>query len=355
MTQKRTLPENKGLPERWRFRYNAYYYQVPKAVRHHWDGKSEFRLGKTLPEAHKTFAKRIAAYSNELNTMAELLSRYEVEVVITKKPATQKSNKISLERLIRVFGNQPVAGIKSRHVYQYKDACTKKHGATSYNRDHEVLSHAFSKAIEWGVIDEHPMKGKVTKNGIKEGVKPRDRYVEDWEVNEALKVASPFIQHYIHLKLITGLRKSDLLSITLSDLKEDGIKVTPRKTAGSSGKTITFSWTPELRQVINNIKELRHPRLASVYLFCTKRGQPYIKEDGRTSGFDSTWQRFIKRALEETKLEVRFTENDLRAKAASDTDLSHASKLLGHTNPSITDRVYRRKGEVVKPNSWSEK
>jgi hypothetical protein len=30
-------------------------------------------------------------------------------------------------------------------------------------------------------------------------------------------------------------------------------------------------------------------------------------------------------------------------------DLEHASKLLGHTEQEITEKVYRRVGETVKP------
>ncbi|NRP55502.1 integrase, partial (plasmid) [Xylella fastidiosa] len=40
---------------------------------------------------------------------------------------------------------------------------------------------------------------------------------------------------------------------------------------------------------------------------------------------------------------------DIRPKAASELPLEHASKLLGHTQQQITQRVYRRVGEVVKP------
>ncbi|WP_233242657.1 hypothetical protein [Xylella fastidiosa] len=44
-----------------------------------------------------------------------------------------------------------------------------------------------------------------------------------------------------------------------------------------------------------------------------------------------------------------FQFRDIRPKAASELPLEHASKLLGHTQQQITQRVYRRVGEVVKP------
>ena len=44
-----------------------------------------------------------------------------------------------------------------------------------------------------------------------------------------------------------------------------------------------------------------------------------------------------------------FQFRDIRPKAASELPLDHASKLLGHTEHEITEKVYRRVGEVVKP------
>jgi len=56
------------------------------------------------------------------------------------------------------------------------------------------------------------------------------------------------------------------------------------------------------------------------------------------------------RVMEETRVTEHFTEHDLRAKCASDaTTLEHARSLLAHADSKITDRVYRRKPDLVKP------
>jgi integrase len=102
------------------------------------------------------------------------------------------------------------------------------------------------------------------------------------------------------------------------------------------------------KRVIDENKKVRK-KINSIWLFHINIGQPYIKKDGTANGFDSIWRRFINKALYETKLKERFTEHDLRAKVASDIESEHASKLLGHTKTEITERVYRRKTETVKP------
>ena len=59
----------------------------------------------------------------------------------------------------------------------------------------------------------------------------------------------------------------------------------------------------------------------------------------------------MKKALLITDLNEKFTEHDLRAKVASDSTLTYAHQLLGHSSPEITARIYRRKPELVKPSS----
>ena len=56
-------------------------------------------------------------------------------------------------------------------------------------------------------------------------------------------------------------------------------------------------------------------------------------------------------ALFKTGLQVKFTEHDLRAKVASDMEIGHARSLLGHSSSEFTNRVYRRKSELIKPSS----
>jgi integrase len=339
--------ENKGLPARWTLQHGAYYYRVPPGLEAFWDGKQMYRLGKTLPEAYKSWASRLDA-NDKANTVGQLLDRYALEVVPTKAASTRASNLLYIKQLRAVFGEMPLESIKPKHVYKYVDSRSAK---VSAHREVEVLSHAYTKAVQWGYIDRHPFKGEVRL----EGEKPRTRYVEDWELLEALSLPSPklkssieIIQAYLKLKLLTGLRRSDLLQLTVADLQEDGIHVTPSKTANSSGARIIIQWSDELRTAIAEVKRVRP--VLSPYLFCTRRAECYVKEDGKANGWDSIWQRFMDKLLTDTKLTQRFTEHDIRAKCASDAlTLAHAQQLLSHADSRTTQRIYRRKPEMVKP------
>lgn len=170
--------ENNGLPTRWKLVHNAYYYRVPPGLEYMWDGKKMFRLGGTLPEAYKKWSERIANPERARN-IGQLLDRYLLEVVPTKAVSSQESNRIFIATLRKAFADAPLEAIKPKHVYQYVDKRSKK---TSAHREIEILSHAYTKAVQWGYIDHHPFKGEVRL----EGEKPRTRYVEDWELLEAL-------------------------------------------------------------------------------------------------------------------------------------------------------------------------
>lgn len=357
MPRKR-LPQNKGLPERWRFAHGAYYYQVPIGFESKWDGKKLFRLGKTLGEAYKAWSEKMSS-QRDISTIGQLLDRYAIDVIPTKSVKTRIENARYIVHLKGVFGDMPIDDIEPKDIYKYIDLrkekkCIGKNGKQTgglsiARREISIFSHAFTKAVEWGYIKRHPFKGELRL----EGEKPRTRYVEDWEIVECLSLKSPrkkgginVIIPYIRLKLITGMRRGDMLRLKTSDLKEDGIHVTTAKT----GKPVIYLWSDELRISVDRVISAR-PVDISPYLFCTSRGLPYINEKtGSVSGWDSMWQRFMNRVLEETKVESRFTEHDLRAKCASDAETSeHARKLLAHADVRMTEKVYRRAPERVNP------
>lgn len=369
MSAKKRNPENRGLPSRWKYQHGAYYYRVPPGLEQMWDGKQMFRLGKTLHEAYKVWAMRL---ENQISvtTIGGLLDRYALQVVPTKAVSTHEQQAIWIRQLHKVFGKMPITALKPHMVYRYVDERSKKQpeelttstgkkvirmrgGKTTAHREKELLSHAFTKAVEWGYINRHPFKGEIELTGIR----PRDRYVEDWEIVEALSLPSVrkkgsilAIQAYIRIKLMTGMARSDLLRLKIGEhIQDDGIHIQRHKTASTTGKRTTYRWIPELEAAVKQAKKVR-PAMSD-FLFCNRYGVGYINENtGKANGWDSMWQRFMERVLAETKVTESFTEHDLRAKCASDADsLEHACALLSHADARTTKAFYRRKPEIVTP------
>jgi integrase len=214
-----------------------------------------------------------------------------------------------------------------------------------------VLSHIYTMCVQWGLIHAHPFKGE-TEFRREMQPQPRKRYVEDWEIIEALSVlprqkrgSVRMCQAYIRLKLLTGLRQTDLLRLRPADFDDIGIRVETSKTVSRQH----FTWTPELRSAVDLALAARPVDIAP-WLFCTRKGECYVDDNGIASAFGHIWGRFVDRVLEETELKVRFTERDLRAKVASDAEsLERARELLGHADARLTQRVYVRKPTRIPP------
>lgn len=117
---------------------------------------------------------------------------------------------------------------------------------------------------------------------------------------------------------MTGLRRGDILRLTLADIAADGIHVQPHKRVRTTGKKLIIEWDQdgELHALVDEILALPpSPRIQGAPLFVTRQGRQLIKADGQASGFDTLWQRFMRRLAEDTKV-THFQRRDLRAVVA---------------------------------------
>ena len=146
----------------------------------------------------------------------------------------------------------------------------------SANRELALLSHMFKKAIRWGYTEHNPCLKVERFQEIS-----RSRYIENWEYVAFRKFAGPLVAAYMDFKLLTGLRKGDILKIKLNQIKDDGIHIHINKTK----KDVVIEWTPTLKEAYRNIRKIKRP-INGLYLFSTRTGQPYSD-----SGFASIWQR----------------------------------------------------------------
>jgi hypothetical protein len=193
--RQRVLAENQGLPKRWSFYHGAYYYSVPNGEESSWDCKKRFRLESNLEDAYGIWADRLKARI-EVRRIEQLLDRYLLEVTPTKAKRTQADEPGYAAHLKRCFGHMRLQDIEPQHIYQYfdrrKDQTKDKEGNLAKSRqaktqsrnELQMLSHAFTKAAEWGYIRAHPYKKEVRLDKER-GQKARDRYIEDWVLTVA--------------------------------------------------------------------------------------------------------------------------------------------------------------------------
>jgi integrase len=322
---------NKHLPQRVYLKCGAYYY-VDLSNKWH-------LLSRSLPEALAIYAAKFAM-PKRIITMNDLIDRYLCEIAPQKAKRTYRAE-LQYSKLIKItFGDMDPSAITPVFVYGYLDERYKK-SIVSGNKEVALLSNVFSYAIRWGIVDKNPCRD-IKK--MSEG--KRDRYISHKEFAFVKRCATPFMRAVMDLAYITGLRRGDIISLQLSQLTNEGIKVDTSKTKAK----IIIEWSIKLKRCVEFLKNCRYP-IRSVYLVCNQQGQPYSD-----SGFNSMWRRTILTAKEKAEKAGKqfewFHFNDIRRKTATDMkkkyNVFHAQDLLTHKTPKMTDH-YISGYRVAKP------
>lgn len=312
------------------------------------DGKRvEISLGTDLAAAKRKWAELEGKPAPaDASLMAFVFDKYENDILPTKAAGTQRVDRGYIKKLRKAFGAAPIDNIKPSDIARYRDGRSAK---VSANREVTLLSHIFNMAREWGFTTrENPCRG-VRKN--KE--RPRDYYAEDDVWKAVYSKAAPELRDAMDLNYLTGQRPSDVLKMTVHDIRDDELRVRQNK----GGKLLRIHLTQtgnrtQLGQLVDRLVE-RAEQLKARHLV-TDNGQKLSYSMLRRR-YDTARAAAAAEALEYDDEELadrikKFWFRDIRPKAASEiVDLREASDLLGHTNTAITKRVYRRKGEVAKP------
>lgn len=320
---------DKHLPRRVYRRHGAYYF-VDAAGRWH-------RLGDSLSEMYAALSRFIEARPCE--TVKDLVERYQREVLASYSAKEQKNRAPHLARIVAVFGEMLPQEVTGQHVRAFRDRIGER-GGKEWGRPQRALkalaalSHVFTWACEWGVVDKNPCAGVLRPPQPK-----RKRYPTDAEFRAVRDRCPPMHQVAMDIAYLTGLRRENVLAIDRDSETDEGLRVF----TGKTGKLLLFKWTDELREVMRRGWSLG-PRVRR-YLICTRDGQRYTGD-----GFYTIWKRARAKALQDGALEHPYRFNDIRAKSATDDeDLDRASKRLGHTTRQTTERFYIRGAKKVEP------
>lgn len=323
MGRRRTV--DLSLPPRLHMKGERYYH-VSSTLPRVWTA-----LGKDRPRALLEWARIEGAMPDPaIRTFEAVAQRYELEVIPTKAPRTQRDNFKELQNLRAVFGRMLIDAIKPHHVRGYLDARGQS-GKARANREKALLSHMFNKAREWGYTDAtNPCQG--VKGFTEAG---RDRYVTDDEFQAVRAKADSTLQDAMDIALLTGQRPADVLKILRTDIRDGALFVAQNKT----GTKRAIEIVGELADVLTRITT--RPRVRqSAYLI--------QDDDGKPLSLLALRGRFDKARK---AAGVSFQFRDIRAKTASDTgDLGHSQRLLGHKNRDMTEHYVRERiGSRVKP------
>lgn len=299
------------------------------------DGKNKYiGLGRDYREALLKYTDLVAPVEGRVClSFGGLVERY-VETVLPQKSHRYCKEQTRLSRfVIAGLGEIPIEGVKPRIINRYLTHREKQSGALTAQQERALIAGVCKMACKSGDMNDNPMRSVPSRSGIVKSkrVVEAAEIVAFWEFCRGSIVAD-----YVRFKVLTGLRKDDILKIHRSQLRDDGIHIT----VGKTGRRIVIRWSPALREVVS---DLQH---GSMFLFSTKHGRPYTY-----SGFNAMWQRKMRAAKQSGVLEERFKDSDLRAFVADAVGLDHAKELLAHASSATTERHYRRKPRSVDPGA----
>jgi len=190
-------------------------------------------------------------------TVKDALQRYLLEITPTKKPTTQRSEKITAEHLTGFLGKYSMAALSSDLVASNRD---HRIGAGKSNNtvliELALLSNLFTIAIqEWGLGLSHNPVAVIRKSSPGKG---RDRRLNATEeqrlLNAVDQYSNPMLGWIVRIAIETGMRQSEILNLRKPQLDLTARVVRLSDTKNDSARTVplTISATAAFKEELEN-------------------------------------------------------------------------------------------------------
>jgi len=264
-------------------------------------------------------------------TVNAILDRYERDCLDELAPRTRRDYIRHIPVLRKWYGERIAEELKPKDFGPFLDV---KRGYEQRKKQLAILSSAFTNAVStWYILDRNVLRDVKRKPG-----RPRDRLVMDEEFSSMHAMSPLPVQLAMDLALLSGQRQGDILAFRWPDIRNNALQVTQSKT----GKRLAIELTHDFKKVLGKCLALGPPDRE--YVLVTRRGNRYTPD-----GFRAMWQRAMRKWMQKTGGK-RFTFHDIRAMCATKCKAPQiAMHLLGHSNISMTLKVYRRGIERVQP------
>jgi site-specific recombinase XerD len=231
----------------------------------------------------------------------------------------------------------------------------------SINRDVQRLQSVLSRAVEWRILDRHPLEGlkplKADKTGRvrflsadeeaalrtalgtrEQGLRQARARFNAWRVARGKKPLpereGDYLDHLrplVMLALNTGLRRGELLGLTWGSVNFDARLLTVTAATAKSGHTRRIPLNREAFEVLEIWRDRQRKPAGSALVFPGAEGE-------RMKRIDTSWESLMKAAgLKNFRL------HDCRHHFASTlvqagVDLYTVKELLGHSEIAMTER-----------------
>lgn len=287
-------------------------------------------------------------------TIAMALDRYLKEVVPTKRPTTQSSDKRRAKVLIKYLGKYSLAALTPEVIAKFRDqrlAGDDRHDEAgdplprknnTVRLDLALLGHLYTVAIkEWGVgLPANPVSN-IRRPAPGPGRNRRLTPQEEIKLLEAVDAYSnPLLSWMVRIALETGMRLSEIATLRLSqvDLNRRIVRLLHTKNTQPRTVPLSLAATELFREAMDYPVR---PEDTDLIFF----GEPCRDGKRRRYHFDRMWQQ-IKPDLGITDLHF----HDLRHEAVSrlvEAGLSdqEVSAISGHKSMQMLKRYTHLRAE----------
>jgi integrase len=272
---------------------------------------AEGRWFERLPGEEKTFKEMMEKYLDEY----------------ASKKVSEKSFRGYSKKPISYLGDYTLSEITPKTINEYK-VKRRNEGIrpATLNRELATMKRAFNLAIrEWEWVKENP----VARVSMEEENNKRDRWLTSEEEERLLKVCPEWLRELMIFALNTGMRLGETISLEWKGVDFFRKTVTVFKSKNKEPRTI-----PMNEAVFEMLKKkARVKSIRTNLVFYTQAHAMYNK-----TSIDHAFKTITKKAKIEN---LKF--HDLRHTFASrlvqlGKDLYKVQRLLGHKNPSMTQR-----------------
>jgi integrase len=217
-------------------------------------------------------------FSPTPGTVGALLSAYRASPYFSDLAPATRAGYGRMMDLMRPVDAMPLPELTSQFVAGLRDRISAKHGRRQANYVLAVLSVACENGKEHGLLTQNPVMG-VKRLRRSRQAEVANRPWTQAERQLVLRTCPDQIRIPIALAMFTGLRKSDVLALMRSAIRDGRLW---RKTS-KTGQEISIPLHPDLVAIL---AAAACPD--AVTIATTSRGKPWT-----VSGFNSTFIKFI--------------------------------------------------------------
>lgn len=243
------------------------------------------------------------------------------------RPGSYQRHQTSAVALKAYFSGKRLSQIGAFTVEAFK-LKRKKDGRAdaTVNREIVMIKHLFAKAVEWKLAKANPL----TSVKLFREDNGRTRYLSHAEAQTLLAACSPELRLVVLAALHTGLRKSELSSLTWGCVDMLNRSITVESAYAKNHDTRSVPLTDDLFAALQSLRAKRSPA-PSDPVFVSRYGKPW-----------KSWRTAFDNALEKAGISG-FRFHDLRHTYGSWLAMQGViaegrMDLMGHRTPSMTLR-----------------